>query len=74
MGCGSGYVICSLALLLKALGLSCQLLAVDINSEATAAASKTLANHGVRFEHILVVGAKVPCTPEAFCGLWRAWV
>jgi release factor glutamine methyltransferase len=47
VGCGSGYVICSLALLLRELGIAAQLLATDINPQAAAATSATLAAHEV---------------------------
>ncbi len=45
VGCGSGYVICSLALLLRELGIAAQLLATDINPQAAAATRATLAAH-----------------------------
>lgn len=45
MGCGSGYVICSLALLLRELGVAAQLLATDINPQAAAATRATLLAH-----------------------------
>lgn len=48
MGCGTGYVICSLALLLQQLGVAAQLLATDINAQAAAATRATLAAHNVR--------------------------
>ncbi|KAI7837658.1 hypothetical protein COHA_008520 [Chlorella ohadii] len=47
VGCGSGYVICSLALLLRELGIAAQLLATDINPQAAAATRATLAAHEV---------------------------
>lgn len=45
VGCGSGYVICSLALLLRDMGAATQLLATDINPRAAAATAETLAAH-----------------------------
>ena len=48
MGSGSGYVICSLALLLRQLGVAAQLLASDINHHAAAATQATLAAHQVQ--------------------------
>lgn len=48
VGCGSGYVICSLALLLRDLGAATQLLATDINPRAAAATAETLAAHQAR--------------------------
>lgn len=47
VGCGSGYVVCSLALLLRELGVAAQLLATDINPQAAAATQATLAAHEV---------------------------
>lgn len=64
MGCGSGYVICSLALLLRELGVAAQLMATDINPQAAAATRATLAAHEASGEG------------EGLCwGLWRgdAW-
>mmetsp|Transcript_5651 Transcript_5651/g.9859 ORF Transcript_5651/g.9859 Transcript_5651/m.9859 type:complete len:224 (+) Transcript_5651:80-751(+) len=49
IGCGSGYVICSVALMLKHLGLhGQQLLAVDHSSCALQATQQTLASHGLQ--------------------------
>jgi release factor glutamine methyltransferase len=47
IGCGSGYVICSLALLLKHLGIDSRLLACDIDPHAVDATTATLTAHGV---------------------------
>jgi hypothetical protein len=47
VGSGSGYVICSLALLLRQLGVAAQLLASDINHHAATATQATLAAHQV---------------------------
>ncbi len=49
MGCGSGFVICSAALMLAHLGLapSTALLAVDHSGAALEATRQTLAAHGV---------------------------
>ena len=58
MGSGSGYVICSLALLLQQLGVAAQLLATDINSRAAAATAETLEAHEV------VVWAGASHTPD----------
>jgi release factor glutamine methyltransferase len=46
VGCGSGYVIASLALTLAAAGHSAQLWATDLNPAAAAATAATLAAHG----------------------------
>ncbi|KAL4426014.1 hypothetical protein ABPG75_010030 [Micractinium tetrahymenae] len=48
VGCGSGYVVCSLALLLRQAGAAAQLLATDVNPRAAAATAQTLAAHQVR--------------------------
>ncbi len=48
VGCGSGYVVCSLALLLRQAGAAAQLLATDVNPLAAAATAKTLAAHEAR--------------------------
>jgi release factor glutamine methyltransferase len=53
IGCGSGYVICSLALMLKQLHISSALLATDISKEALKATQQTLHNHGV--DHVELV-------------------
>ncbi|KAL4425153.1 hypothetical protein ABPG77_008258 [Micractinium sp. CCAP 211/92] len=45
VGCGSGYVVCSLALLLRQAGAAAQLLATDVNPLAAAATAETLAAH-----------------------------
>lgn len=47
LGSGSGYVICSAALLLRQLGVVAQLMATDVNPEAAAATMKTLRAHEV---------------------------
>jgi release factor glutamine methyltransferase len=47
IGCGSGYVICSLALLLRQLGIGSSLYATDISQHALDATRQTLASHGV---------------------------
>ena len=47
VGSGSGYVICSLALLLQQLGAAAQLFATDLNAAAAAATRETLAAHQV---------------------------
>ena len=41
-------MICSVALALKALGLTARILATDVSLEALAATQTTLRNHGVR--------------------------
>ena len=49
VGCGSGYVICSVALALKHLGKpKCPMLGVDISRKALDATAATLAAHEVR--------------------------
>jgi outer membrane murein-binding lipoprotein Lpp len=48
VGCGTGYVITSLALLLRQLGAAARLLATDVNAAAAAATAATLAAHGVK--------------------------
>lgn len=47
IGCGSGYVICSAALMLRQAAPSCSFAAVDVSADAIAATSQTLAAHGV---------------------------
>jgi release factor glutamine methyltransferase len=47
IGCGSGYVICSLALLLRQLGVGSSLYATDVSQHALDATRRTLASHGV---------------------------
>ena len=47
MGCGSGYVICSVAKMLSQHGLRAQIIASDISSAALQATQETLAAHGV---------------------------
>lgn len=53
MGCGSGYVITSLALLLRQAGISASLLATDLNPAALAATARTLEAHEVRSHRLL---------------------
>ena len=48
IGCGSGYVISSVAMLLAQQGLRAHCLAVDISGAATRATAATLRAHGVR--------------------------
>lgn len=48
IGCGSGFVICSVARMLARLDVQARVVAVDINPEAAAATRQTLENHGVR--------------------------
>jgi len=47
IGCGSGYVICSAALMLQDLGLRCACLASDLSPHALTATRQTLEQHGV---------------------------
>jgi len=47
IGPGSGFVTCSAALLLKALGLRAECVAVDINPAACACTQETCSAHGV---------------------------
>ncbi|CAK0786018.1 hypothetical protein CVIRNUC_009231 [Coccomyxa viridis] len=47
VGCGSGYVICSVAKMLSQHGLRAQVLASDISSAALEATQETLVAHGV---------------------------
>lgn len=48
IGCGSGYVICSLVLMLRDLGIHCACVATDVSQHALAATARTLAAHGVQ--------------------------
>ncbi|KAL6755177.1 S-adenosyl-L-methionine-dependent methyltransferase [Haematococcus lacustris] len=48
LGCGSGYVTCSLALMVRQLGLALSLLAVDHSRAALDATHQTLHNHQVQ--------------------------
>ncbi|KAL3647604.1 hypothetical protein CASFOL_008572 [Castilleja foliolosa] len=52
IGCGSGYVITSLALLLKELGSSTHYIATDINPHAVQVTSETLEAHNCHAEVI----------------------
>lgn len=47
VGCGSGYVTTSLALLLREAGIPAQHIAVDITAAAVAATTSTAHNHQV---------------------------
>ena len=47
IGCGSGYVICSLAMLLRQLGICGSLFATDISQHALDATRRTLRAHAV---------------------------
>jgi hypothetical protein len=49
IGSGSGYVICSVALLLEHCGIQGQCIAVDINPAACYCTQQTLRNHEVTF-------------------------
>ena len=49
IGSGSGYVICSVALLLRHHGIRGQCIAVDINPAACSCTQQTLRNHQVPF-------------------------
>ncbi|KAK9806452.1 hypothetical protein WJX73_009070 [Symbiochloris irregularis] len=53
VGCGSGYIICSIASILKSLGHTALMLATDINANATAVTSGTLKAHQVAAVDIL---------------------
>jgi hypothetical protein len=53
IGCGSGYVICSLALLLRQLGIRSSLYATDVSQHALDATRQTLASHGVASVELL---------------------
>jgi len=46
VGCGSGYVLTSVALLLQHAGVTSVLSATDLNPDAIACTRKTLLNHG----------------------------
>jgi methylase of polypeptide subunit release factors len=49
LGCGSGFVICSIALMLQKLGLHASVQAVDHSQAALEATQQTLTNHKVRY-------------------------
>ncbi|CAN1828594.1 Methyltransferase N6AMT1 [Linum perenne] len=53
VGCGSGYVITSLALMLRSFLPAAHFLATDINPHAVDVTAKTLAAHGVQAELVL---------------------
>lgn len=55
VGCGSGYVVCTLALLLESWGLRPAVFGTDRNPEAVRCARETLGNHGVGHRVELVV-------------------
>ncbi|XP_078175796.1 S-adenosyl-L-methionine-dependent methyltransferases superfamily protein [Carex rostrata] len=65
IGCGSGYVITSLALILSEYCSSTQFFATDINLHATQTTLQTSANHGVHCE--------VAVTDIALCLQKRLW-
>jgi release factor glutamine methyltransferase len=50
LGCGSGYVICSVALMLQDMGIRSHNLAVDVSAAAMAATRDTLQAHGVSLQ------------------------
>ncbi|KAG1663545.1 hypothetical protein FOA52_003173 [Chlamydomonas sp. UWO 241] len=64
IGSGSGYVLTSAALMLRALGLAPQLLAVDINPAAAAATRATLDAHGVAGADIVVTDLVAGLGPQ----------
>ena len=45
IGTGSGYIICSVAMMLKQKDVSCHCIGVDINPDATLCTQQTLHNH-----------------------------
>jgi release factor glutamine methyltransferase len=57
LGCGSGFVVCSCALLLSKLGISSHTMAIDISMPATRATQKTLEAHGIS-------GVDIVCTDK----------
>jgi methylase of polypeptide subunit release factors len=64
IGCGSGFVICSAAVLLRdtalCSGASAAFTAVDINPAALAATAATLAAHGVKGADLIRCDLAVP--------------
>lgn len=66
VGCGSGYVITSLALLLAQGGHGhAHHITIDLTAAATAATSTTARQHGVGGVRVCV---RVPHTPTGCCG------
>ncbi|CAN0910482.1 Methyltransferase N6AMT1 [Linum grandiflorum] len=62
VGCGSGYVITSLALMLRRELPGAHFLAVDINPHAVRVTEETLAAHGVEAELVLSdIGSGLDC-------------
>lgn len=53
IGCGSGYVICSLALMLAQTGCHAECFATDLSTSATAACVETLSAHNVKHVDVL---------------------
>lgn len=64
IGCGSGYVICSIARLLAAAGLHCHCIAVDVNPCATECSSRTLQAHQARCYPLSPTTSEPPCLPN----------
>jgi release factor glutamine methyltransferase len=62
IGTGSGYVLCSLILILKSLGIrSPAFLATDINPMASVSTADTLSSHGLR-DKVDIVLADLACS------------
>lgn len=66
IGCGSGYVTCSLALMLSHCNLTSQVVALDINPTAAEATRKTLQNHGIFNVDVLVADLLSSFSPPIF--------
>ena len=68
LGCGSGYVSCSLALLLRSRNCAASVLVTDINPQAAAATLETLRAHQVwlRLPRMRIGAAGSACLPTGF--------
>lgn len=57
IGCGSGFAICSVALMLRQLGVQAQMCAIDHSAHALEATTATLCNHDVSGNYMLACPA-----------------
>ncbi|KAK9840757.1 hypothetical protein WJX81_002625 [Elliptochloris bilobata] len=64
VGCGSGYVACSIALLLRAAGCPAHCIAVDVSEPAVDATRSTLAAHSVTSVDVLCSDLVAPLSPR----------
>lgn len=69
IGCGSGFVSCSIALMLNELGIKAQITAIDINPSATEATRQTLLNHRVKDVELITMDLL-----EGLCPSWQGTI